>query len=88
MCGYCDFKDPTPLETHRTGCDRVGKKPMHARDDEVYGREGIWLGFIAANDLVGLPDRYEIVFWEAGVGYGSEINYCPMCGRDLRGGES
>lgn len=87
MCKYCDFKSPTPLEAYRTGCDKVGRKPLVARNDEVYGREGIWLGFDAANDLVGLPDRYEVAFWEGGRGFYANINYCPMCGRDLRGGE-
>ena len=87
MCEYCDFKNPTPLETRRTCCDKVGRKPLVARNDEVYGREGIWLGFVPASDLLGLPDRYEIVFWEAGRGFYAEIDFCPKCGRDLRGGD-
>ena len=83
MCKYCDFKKPTMLETHRTRCDQVGRKPLVFRNDEVYGREGIWLGHREGNEELGLSEYYSITFWEAGHGFYSKINFCPMCGRDL-----
>lgn len=86
-CKYCDFKEPKPGTPYRAGTTPVGK-PLTKRRDEYY------IDFIILCHEDGRRcnppldiDRYLISWDRGGTGYFAEINFCPICGRDLRGGE-
>lgn len=83
-CEYCDFKVPQPDTPYRVGNAPIGR-PLSKRWDEYY------------NDFIALChddgsrcnppldiDQYIIVWDRSGNGFYASINYCPMCGRDLR----
>lgn len=81
MCEYCTCKKPREGATAPLGNYPVGKYIIRGDD-----------GFIAIREdngtpVIPAPTSYSIELSLFGVGIGHRINFCPMCGRDLRGGE-
>lgn len=72
MCKYCN---PWPAEPLFDNRDRLSRKK------DAYPGIEVEIEALSGKMYIGAcPDTYEPGWLEATI----DINYCPMCGRDLR----
>ena len=83
-CEYCNVKIPGKNAAIRCGNYPIGK-PFFTNKDEY----GIYVYAVIShkNGCLAIPDEDEwrLNYTSGGAGHYIPINYCPICGRDLRG---
>lgn len=83
MCEYCEVKPPKEGAMVTVGTYPIGK-PLFTNRDEY----GIYAYAVISREVWKCDPsgstRWHLNYLNGGAGHCLPINYCPMCGRDLR----